>query len=138
VDSQRSSYRPSATGDRRRINIDGAALVDESTLGGNPPDEILGGQYRRHPATTLRRSLDPVLNLCRRRPCTFRGVILEIDIGRAAYLMLRWCGDMAEVESARRVDELAENADDAGVAVWVRIIDAIRQLVNTTPPGPVH
>jgi len=42
------------------------------------------------------------------------------------------------VESARRADELAEDGDDAGVAVWLRIIDAIGQLGNTTPPGAVH
>jgi hypothetical protein len=30
--------------------------IEQFTLGGNPPDDILGGQYRRHPATTLRRS----------------------------------------------------------------------------------
>jgi hypothetical protein len=27
---------------------DGAALVDKRTLGGDPPDDILGCQYRRH------------------------------------------------------------------------------------------
>lgn len=39
-----------------QANTDGAALVDKGTLGGYPPDDILGGQYCRHPATTLRRS----------------------------------------------------------------------------------
>ena len=34
-------------------------------------------------------------------------------------------------------DELA--ADDYnGVAVWRRIRDAVAQLTNKTPPGPVH
>jgi len=27
------------------------ALIDNDTLGGNAPDDILGGQYRRHFAT---------------------------------------------------------------------------------------
>jgi hypothetical protein len=40
---------------RFQTNADGAALVDEGTFGGDPPDDILGGQYRRHPTTTLRR-----------------------------------------------------------------------------------
>jgi hypothetical protein len=40
---------------RFQANADGAALVDKGTLGGYPPDDILGGQYRRHSATTLRR-----------------------------------------------------------------------------------
>jgi len=26
-----------------------AAVVDKGALGGNPPDDILGAQYRRHP-----------------------------------------------------------------------------------------
>jgi len=65
-------------------------------------------------------------------------VIAEIDIWRAAYLMLRWYGDTAQVESARRVDELAADGDAVGVAVWRRIIDAVGQLANTTPPGPVN
>jgi hypothetical protein len=42
-------------GGRFEPNTDGAAIVDKGALGGNAPDDILGGQYRRHPATTLRR-----------------------------------------------------------------------------------
>jgi hypothetical protein len=41
-------------------------------------------------------------------------------------------------ESSSRADELAPAGDDNGVAVWRRISDAVGQLVNTTPPGPVH
>jgi hypothetical protein len=65
-------------------------------------------------------------------------VIPEIDIWRVANLMLKRYGDNAEVESARRADELATAGDIAGVAVWRRISDAIRQLANTVSPGPVH
>jgi hypothetical protein len=39
---------------RLKANADGAALVDKGAFGGNPPDNIFGGQYRRHPATTLK------------------------------------------------------------------------------------
>jgi hypothetical protein len=53
-------------------------------------------------------------------------------------LMLKRYGDNVETESARRVDQLAVHGDDAGAAVWMRIIDAIGQLENTTPPGPLH
>jgi hypothetical protein len=52
--------------------------------------------------------------------------------------MLNRYGDNVETESARRVDQLAVHGDDAGAAVWMRIIDAIGQLENTTPPGPLH
>src|SRR5207237_107344 len=53
----------------------------------------------------------PVLTVYRRAPSSLRGVIPEIDIWRAAYLVLRLYGDNAEVESARRADELW---DDGG------------------------
>jgi hypothetical protein len=65
-------------------------------------------------------------------------VIAEIDIWRAAALMLRWYGETAKDEGARRASELTAVGDDAGVAVWLRINDAIGQLANKTPPGPVH
>ena len=65
-------------------------------------------------------------------------MIPEIDIWRVANLMLKRYGGNAEAESARRVDELAADGNDAGVAVWMRIIDAVAQLTNTTPPGLVH
>jgi hypothetical protein len=62
----------------------------------------------------------------------------EIDIWRVANLMLKRYGDEADIESAIRAEELAEAGDWAGEAVWRRIIDAIEQLVNVTPPGPLH
>jgi hypothetical protein len=65
-------------------------------------------------------------------------VIPEIDIWRVANLMLKRYGDNAEVESARRADEFAATGDIDGAAVWCRIVDAIGQLANTTPSGPVH
>jgi len=79
-----------------------------------------------------------VLNLSTRTSSSLRDVIPEIDIWRVANLMLKHYGDNAEVESARRVDELAEAGDYDGEAVWRRIIDAVGRLANTTPPGPVH
>jgi hypothetical protein len=65
-------------------------------------------------------------------------VISEIDIWRVANLMLERYGDTAQAESARRADELAAARDAVGVAIWLRVVDAIQQLANTTPPGPVH
>jgi hypothetical protein len=65
-------------------------------------------------------------------------VIPEIDIWRVATLMLKRYGDEADIESAIRAEELAEEGDHNGVAVWRRVIDAIAQLENTAPPGPVH
>jgi hypothetical protein len=65
-------------------------------------------------------------------------VIPEIDIWRVANLMLTRYGEEARAESAKRAEELATDGDLAGVAVWLRIIDAIGQLAITTPSGAVH
>jgi hypothetical protein len=65
-------------------------------------------------------------------------VIPEIDIWRAAQLMLKRYGDKALEESAARTDELVAAGDDNGAGVWRRITAAVTQLANTTPPGPVH
>ena len=65
-------------------------------------------------------------------------MIPEIDIWRVAKLMLKRYGDQAQAESAIRMQELALNGDSAGAAVLRRVTDAIGQLVNTTPPGPMH
>jgi len=65
-------------------------------------------------------------------------VIPEIDIWRAAQLMLKRNGDKALEESAARADELVAAGDDNGVVVWRRITAAVAQLANTTPPGRVH
>jgi hypothetical protein len=65
-------------------------------------------------------------------------VIPEIDIWRAANLMLKRYGARAIEESAARADELAAQDDYKGVAVWRRITDAVRQLANRTPAAPLH
>ena len=65
-------------------------------------------------------------------------MIPEIDIWRAANLMLKRDGEKALAESAARVDELAADGDHDGAVTWRRITDAVGQLANTTPPGTVH
>jgi hypothetical protein len=55
-------------------------------------------------------------------------MIPEIDIWRAASLMLKRYGEKALEESAARADELAVRNDYNGEVVW-RITDAIGQLV---------
>jgi hypothetical protein len=59
-------------------------------------------------------------------------MIPEIDIWRAATLMLKRYGEKALEESATRADELALAGDDNGVAVWRRITDALGN--SSTPP----
>ena len=65
-------------------------------------------------------------------------MIPEIDIWRIANLMLKCYGDEADIESAIRAEELFDESDHNRAAVWLRVIDAIAQLLNSTPPGPVH
>jgi hypothetical protein len=65
-------------------------------------------------------------------------VIPEIDIWRAAQLMLKRYGDEALEESAARAVELEAVSDDNGAAVWRLIAAAVAQLANTTPSRRVH
>ena len=52
--------------------------------------------------------------------------------------MLKRYGDNALEESAARANELALAGDDNGAATWRRIMAAVTQLGNKTPPGRVH
>ena len=65
-------------------------------------------------------------------------MIPEIDIWRAATLMLKRYGENALEQSATRADELAAEGDHDGAVTWRRITDAVLQFANTTPPGPLH
>ena len=65
-------------------------------------------------------------------------MIPEIDIWRAATLMLRRYGDKALEESATRADQLEAEGDPEGAATWRWISRAIGELVNTKPSGPLH
>jgi hypothetical protein len=65
-------------------------------------------------------------------------VIPEIDIWRAAQLMLKRYGDQALKECAARATELTLAGDDGGAATWHRIMEAVAELANTMPQGPAH
>ena len=79
-----------------------------------------------------------VLNVCRPQACNFLRVIPEIDIWRAANLMLKRYGNKALEESSTRADELAAAGDQYGADTWRRITAAVEQLANTVPPGPSY
>jgi hypothetical protein len=66
-------------------------------------------------------------------------LIPEIDIWRAAQLMLKRYGVHALEESAARANELALAGDDDGAATWRRIMSAVTELASKTPPraGPI-
>jgi hypothetical protein len=42
------------------------------------------------------------------------------------------------LEAAKRAHELAADGDRAGTATWLRITNAITQLMNTTSPETMH
>jgi hypothetical protein len=52
--------------------------------------------------------------------------------------MLKRYGDNAIEEAAARANELALAGDDEGATTWRRIMGAVTQLANKTPPGRVH
>jgi hypothetical protein len=64
-------------------------------------------------------------------------VIPEIDIWRAATLMLKRYGEKALEQSATRAAELAADGDHDGATTWRRIAAAAAAMANTTPPGPL-
>ena len=68
----------------------------------------------------------------------FTRVIPEIDIWRAANLMLKRYGEKAFEASSRRAEELAADGDHDGASTWRRISAAVEQLANDVSPGPVH
>jgi hypothetical protein len=127
---------------RFKLNADAAALVDISALGGNSTDDVLGGQYRCHIAATLTGRLPSHaivgVNRFSTASLQFTRVIPEIDIWRAANLMLKRHGEKAFDESSMRADELAADGDHDGASTWRRITAAVEQLVNNIPPGPVN
>jgi hypothetical protein len=65
-------------------------------------------------------------------------LIPEIDIWRAAQLMLKRYGANALDESAARADELALAGDNDGATTWRRIMAAVGQLANKTSPGRIN
>jgi hypothetical protein len=53
--------------------------------------------------------------------------------------MLKRYGEKALEQSGTCAGELAAEGDHDGAVTWRRrISDAVLQLANTTPPGPLH
>ena len=99
---------------RFKPNADAAALIDVSALGGYSTDDVLRGQYRCHVAATLTGRLPSHAIIGVNRFSTaslqFTRVIPEIDIWRAANLMLKRCGKKAFNESSTRATSLPPTA----------------------------
>jgi hypothetical protein len=60
----------------------------------------------------------------------------DIDIWRAAHLLVRELGEDAPILAVTRADAMLAKGDLDGYAVWRRIIRAIEELQATAPsPG---
>ena len=57
----------------------------------------------------------------------------DLDIWRSANLMIQRHGDLADIQSATRADELLAKGDIDGQRVWMRIPRAIYELRAVKP-----
>ena len=64
-------------------------------------------------------------------------MIAELDIWRAANLLIRQHGPDAELEAAKRADLMLERGDLDGQALWKQIRRAVVEL-QAPPTGPLH
>ena len=69
---------------------------------------------------------------CARHNVAIR-MIDDLDILRAANILIKRHGPDAAVVAAQRADELLEAGDPDGCAIWKRILAAVRELTRTTP-----
>ncbi len=65
----------------------------------------------------------------------------EIDIYRSAKLLVDQHGEDAPIFAAQQADACLEAGDLDGKATWMRVIEAIKELLDQQPPGsgtPLH
>ena len=65
----------------------------------------------------------------------------EIDIYRSARLLIDKHGEDVPVFAAQEADACLARGDLDGKAVWMRVIGAIKELLNQQPPSsdtPLH
>ena len=58
--------------------------------------------------------------------------------GPAAKALIDRYGEDASIEASMRADEMLDKGDMEGKAMWLRILEAIKDLQNTVPTGAVH
>ena len=58
----------------------------------------------------------------------------DLDIYRAANVLIQKHGEDAPILAAMRADELMETGDMEGEAVWLRIVKAIEELQSEERP----
>jgi hypothetical protein len=88
--------------------------TDPAVYAEGPPGD--GHEFSTARSTPLPRISEfGILSVYRPTPLSLQPVITEIEIWRAASLMLRWYGEIAREEGIRRETELAAVGDDAGL-----------------------
>ena len=67
-------------------------------------------------------------------------VTSALDIYRSAKLLVDQHGTEAPIHAAMEADEMLDKGDLDGQAVWLRILKAIEELLNTRPGDgiPLH
>ncbi len=62
-------------------------------------------------------------------------MVSEIDVYRAANLLVKQYGTEAPFEAAMRADIMLERGDLDGQRVWLRILAAVNELLDTQSGG---
>ena len=60
-------------------------------------------------------------------------IFAELDIWRAAQLLVKRYGDDAAIQAGMRAEELLARGDDDGAVTWRAIIRAVEELQRATP-----
>ena len=59
----------------------------------------------------------------------------DLDIYRAANVLIKQHGSHAELEAAQRADALLDAGDMDGTATWRKVLEAIQELQRDRRPG---
>lgn len=57
----------------------------------------------------------------------------DLDIYRAADVLVKQYGDAAPLEAAMRADKMLAKGDMEGKAVWLRILRAVDEILKASP-----
>ena len=64
--------------------------------------------------------------------------VADIDIWRAANLLLKQHGKSAPIVTAQRARQCMASGDDAGLRLWERIAGAMLELLKEKPSNGEH
>lgn len=62
-------------------------------------------------------------------------MVSERDIYRSAQALIKQHGEDAPIHAAMRADELAEKGDMDGRSVWIRVVEAVKELLDKRLPS---